>query len=131
MTFRSVAPLCPGCGALLEGTNLFEARVERCTACGGAWLDALDPPLEGAPQSARDLRLRERSGACPRCERELAPARLGAGNAFSCASCAGVFVPRGSFADVLGEAKSGTMPPPRPNHVRVLAVLRALARLEA
>lgn len=130
MTFRQTAPLCPECGALFEQEMLFDMRVERCGTCGGAWLDALDPPLD-ATLGAEGARGELRAGArpCPRCDGSLAHARLAAGDALACARCNGTFVPRSSFALVLGESqRRGTMPPPRENHVRVLALLRALAR---
>lgn len=124
MTFRSVAPRCPACTALLEERTLFEMHTLQCVGCGSAWFEELDRDALARTEG-------EAAGTCPRCERTLRAAVLAgsaAAPALACDACRGVFVPAASFTSLLEEPRAGTMPPPRPDHVRMLAVVRALAR---
>lgn len=134
MSFRTNAPRCPVCNALLEHEMLFEMRVERCASCGGVWLDNLALEPEAQAQSERraegtSLTQLDPPSNCPRCETALTRAPLGDVHARTCLACGGAFIARDDFDAILAApARAGTMPPPRDNHVRVLAVLRALAR---
>jgi tetratricopeptide (TPR) repeat protein/Zn-finger nucleic acid-binding protein len=120
MSFRSAAPECPACGAILEEESLFEMRTLHCEDCGGAWFDAL-----GKGDSLGAVH----SHACPRCEHELREATVARAPALSCAHCGGGFLPRASFKALLAEPRAlGTMPPPRPAHAQLLAVVRALSK---
>lgn len=123
MTFRAGAAVCPRCGALFEPEVLFEMRVERCAACGAAWFDAIEPPLDAR------IPIVHADENCPRCHKALERTDLAQGQVARCRQCGGAFVPKESFAALLSPTERvGTMPPPRDNHVRLLAVLRALTR---
>jgi Zn-finger nucleic acid-binding protein len=102
-TYRSTAPVCPGCPGLLEPRALRDVEIDVCESCGGVWFDWFDGELTSLARRARvvgprvttprdDGRVRDR--ACPRCLDPLQADTVHETEVLRCASCAGVFVSR-------------------------------------
>lgn len=101
---------CPKCRTptlQLATVGAAGVRLDRCTRCGGTWLDygelvpvAEDPllPLDARSDPSADAR----SGPCPRCGVELrqAPFPDGQFHVDRCPRCGGVFLDRGELAEI-------------------------------
>jgi Zn-finger nucleic acid-binding protein len=101
--YRETALTCPGCKEMLDATEVGDAIIDVCPACGGIWVDWFDGDLVAMVRGAPDVpgaRLPERAGssACPRCQRPLGSERYLDSKAeiLRCEDCAGAFVPRSS-----------------------------------
>jgi len=130
VSYREQALICPACGEGLDATEVGEAVIDVCPACGGIWIDWFDGELSemvrGAPP-ARGAGIPAQPGrsACPRCQRplEAEPYLASGGDVLRCADCAGAFVPRDAARAIAGAGPDG--PPPAEDALsRLSAVLQ-------
>jgi Zn-finger nucleic acid-binding protein len=109
-----------------------EAEVDLCPTCQGLWVDWFDGELSEVvrasapvpPDSGRSLTSSQ--PVCPRCTRPLTFEPVPATLSFiqRCGECAGAFIPRGSFDDVIGHVEQ--TPEPTDILTKLLLVLRAI-----
>lgn len=126
MTFRAASPACPACGALVSSRVLFDVAVLRCPSCNGAWLDGL--AMTAASLDRREPRAPTlRALLCVRCGAPLTEPD-GLHELAACGAGCGVFVAAAAAEALLSRTGHGTLPPPAPHLVRILAIVRALER---
>jgi Zn-finger nucleic acid-binding protein len=104
---------CPKCGSGFELIRFETVDVDRCTGCGGIWLDATEKEqlqkLEGAGGIDSGSRRTGRTYnamqgvRCPRCDRDML--RMADDAQFhiefeSCPDCGGTFFDSGEFRDL-------------------------------
>ncbi|MEJ2088207.1 MAG: zf-TFIIB domain-containing protein [Gammaproteobacteria bacterium] len=104
---------CPKCGLGFESLRFETIDIDRCTGCGGIWLDATEKErlqeLDGAGAiDTGNARLgrkynRIQDAHCPRCDRAMQ--RMVDNTQFhiefeSCPTCGGTFFDAGEFRDL-------------------------------
>jgi Zn-finger nucleic acid-binding protein len=123
----------------MEERRVADVTVDLCPACQGLWIDWLDgdtttlvAKLAPLPFAKRALEPRA-NPACPRCLRPLgATARDGEtegrarARVLRCGECAGTFIPRTAFDEVLERPTQEPPSPPEPLVSKLAAVLRQL-----
>jgi Zn-finger nucleic acid-binding protein len=99
---------CPKCDAQMETIAFRGVEIDRCTACGGIWLDAVEPEqlraMAGAESidtgsPARGAIMNDKEEVdCPRCGKALLR-RIGPGGLVldSCPRCQGTYFDAGEF----------------------------------
>lgn len=110
---HNVRMQCPKCGSGFESFRFETVDVDRCTGCGGIWLDATEKErlerIEGAGSiDAGSRRVGKTYNAmqevrCPRCDREML--RMADDAQFhiefeSCPDCGGTFFDAGELRDL-------------------------------
>ena len=99
--YRTAQALCPGCGTLLEQRIAGEAEIDVCPKCHGIWVDWFDGALKTIAHDAAPIPpadpMTGGNNLCPRCTQPLHFEKL----LRRCSECAGTFVPRSAFDDLL------------------------------
>ena len=119
--------MCPGCGTLMTARLAGHAEIDVCPQCLGIWVDWFDGELAKVAHDAAPLEIGSPSvggnSICPRCTRKLHMEVLHKTYLQRCGECAGTFVPRVAFDELL------THPEPEPKREptaldRLLAAIR-------
>src|SRR5438067_315826 len=99
---------CPKCGALMQLVEFGGVEIDRCTGCGGIWLDPMEPEqlraLAGSESidtgsAARGARMNDAEEVdCPRCRVSLFRVRNPGGLILDqCPRCHGTYFDAGEF----------------------------------
>jgi Zn-finger nucleic acid-binding protein len=99
--YRTSQALCPGCGTLMSQRIAGDAEIDVCPTCHGIWVDWFDGDLQKVAHDAAPIEPGQPVGGgtslCPRCTQPLHFEKL----LRRCSDCAGTFVPRSAFDDLL------------------------------
>ncbi|MHB8603649.1 MAG: TFIIB-type zinc ribbon-containing protein [Thermoplasmatota archaeon] len=96
---------CPRDGALLARSEREGVLIDRCTTCGGMWLDATELSRVAHERELEKRATRVSSTApkspftCPRCNGEVRASYVGEVEVDTCTSCHGVWLDAGELED--------------------------------
>ncbi len=108
-SYRDKLLRCPTCSTPMRSQASELAVVDVCPDCSGLWIDWFDGEIASVASSVGDLpptpAATKRGGACPLCALALVATPYGddAVVVLRCGGCAGAFVPRDAFEQLVRE----------------------------
>lgn len=107
--YRTSQAMCPGCGTLMTARLAGPAEIDVCPQCLGIWVDWFDGALAKVAHDASfeggllEIGTPSVGGnsICPRCTRKLHMEVLHKTYLQRCGECAGTFVPRVAFDELV------------------------------
>lgn len=131
--YRDKVPSCPRCATPMRSQQSALAVVDICPDCSGLWIDWFDGEIAAVAGSLGGLPAGHAatstgSGACPLCAVALVSAPYGdeAVVIERCGECAGAFIPRDAFEQLVREG-----PPSDPDEDEAGVIARIVGWLRA